>query len=118
MGAPTMGGGADWPWGGMAVHGEGTLGLGKGAPATGAGWRPDIEAPAMEVLKVEDDSDIWVPHGQWWRAGEGRSRQGHNRNFARSHLRVSVCGLCWHARLAEKAIKDNPNSGFRAGDKP
>jgi hypothetical protein len=54
MGAPAMGGGA--------VHGEGTLVLGKGAPTTGDGRQPDLEAPPMEVLEVEDDSNIWVPH--------------------------------------------------------
>jgi hypothetical protein len=83
-------------------HGEGTIGHGKGAPATGDGRRSDLQAPAMEVLEVGDDSDMWVPHV----SGVGRvrvgGREGHDGDFLRRRVRGNVCSMRSRSTSAER----------------
>jgi hypothetical protein len=82
-------------------HGEGTIGHGKGAPATGDGRQSDLQAPAMEVLEVGDDSDMWVPHvsgvGRVQVEGEGRGTTGISCEGACVAMYVA-CALVLHQR--------------------
>jgi hypothetical protein len=51
----------------------------------------------MEVLEVEDDSDMWVPHVSGSSQVKGAVGRGMMGIFARRRLRGSVRGVRWRA---------------------
>jgi hypothetical protein len=101
---PAMGARGGWRWGARRPR-EGAA-TGPGARSREMGPPPDLQVPVMEVLEVEDDSYMWVPHvsGQWW--ARVKVKQGRQRNFAQRCLRGIRRGVRWRATSA-KMVKLN-----------